>query len=91
MDATSPIYSCGLEPQTTFHYHLHCNLFSTLGVQLLNDIHSHVPSIRNYSNSNLLNIILYQSEEFSFNVKKEILKSNFNQIFNQISKNIQTF
>ena len=29
---------CGLEPETTFHYLLRCNLYCDLRTELLNDI-----------------------------------------------------
>lgn len=66
----------GLEPQTTFHYLLCCNLFSILRVELLNYIHSHVPSLTNYSSNNLLNFPFYESAEFNVSVNKEILNSS---------------
>ena len=66
----------GLEPQTTFHYLLCCNLSSTTRVELLNFIHSHVPSLTNYSSNNLLNFPFYESAEFNVSVNKKILNSS---------------
>ena len=34
-DTIDPICSCGLVPETIFHYILHCNLYSTLKVKLM--------------------------------------------------------
>ena len=35
--AIDPMCSCGLEPETALHYLLHCNLYSDLRAELLND------------------------------------------------------
>ena len=67
--------SCGLEPETTLHYLLHCNLYSDLRTELLDDICALNPTLKNLSHEKLLNILPYRSENFSFNTNKKIIKS----------------
>ena len=42
-----PMCSCGIEPETTLHYLLHCNLYSDLRTELLNDICDLNQSLKN--------------------------------------------
>ena len=70
-----PRCSCGLEPETTLHYLLRCSLYSDLRTEFLNDICALNPTLQRLSNEKLLNILLYGSENFSFNTNKKILKS----------------
>ena len=41
-----PMCSCGLEPETTLHYLLRCNLYSDLRAELLNDICALNPTLK---------------------------------------------
>ena len=59
--------SSGLEPVTTLHYLLRCNLYSDLRTELLNDICALNPILKKLSHEKLFNILLYGSEDFSFN------------------------
>ena len=72
-DKVDPMYTCGFEPEATLHYLLCCNLYFTLRLELLNNVCILNPSLRNYTNEKLLNIFLYESEDFSHNKNKEIL------------------
>ena len=54
-----PMCSCGLEPETTLHYLLRCNLYFDLRTELLNDICALNPTLKNLSHEKLLNILLY--------------------------------
>ena len=67
--------TCGLEPETTFHYLLRCNHYSTQRLELLNNLCFLNPSLKNYSIEKVLNILLYGSEDFSYSMDKEILKA----------------
>ena len=67
--------TCGCKPETTLHYLLCCNLYSTQRLELLNNVCILNPSLKNYSNEKILNILLYGSEEFNCNMNKEILKA----------------
>ena len=74
-DKVDPMCTCGLEPETTLHYLLRCNLYSTQRLELLNNVCILNPSLKNYSNKKLLNIPLYGSEDLNCNMSKEILKA----------------
>ena len=67
--------SCGLELATTLHYLLRCNLYSDLRTALLNDICALNSTLKNLSHEKLLNILLYGSEDLSFNTNNKIIKS----------------
>ena len=67
--------SWGLEPETTLHYLLHCNLYSDLRTEFLNDICASNTTLKNLSHEKLLNILLYRWQNFSFNSNKKIIKS----------------
>ena len=69
------MYSCGLEPKITLRYLLRRNLYSDLRTELLNDICALNPTLNNLSHEKLLNILLYESEDFSFKTNKKIIKS----------------
>ena len=70
-----PMCSCSLEPETTLHYLLRCNLYSDLRTELLNDICALNPTLKNLFHEKLLIILLYGSEDFSFKTNKKIIKS----------------
>ena len=51
------------------------NLYSDLRTELLNDICALNPTLKKLSHEKLLNILLYGSENLSFNNNKKIIKS----------------
>ena len=73
-DTINPMCSCGKEPETTLHYLLRCNFYSIYRLELLNDICALNHSLKNISEENLLKVLLYGAEEFSFKINSEILK-----------------
>ena len=75
-----PLCRCGLERETTLHYLLGCNLYSDLRTELLNDVCALNPTLKNLSHEKLLNILLYGSENFSFNTTKKIVKSTIKSL-----------
>ena len=70
-----PMCSCNLEPETTLHYLLGCNFSSDLRTELLNGICALNPTLKKLSHEKFLNILLYESEDFSFKTNKKIIKS----------------
>ena len=66
--------SCGKEPETTLHYPMRCDFHSIYRLELLNDICALNHSLKNISEENLLKVLLYGAEEFSFKINSEILK-----------------
>ena len=66
--------SCGKEPETTIHYLLRCDLSSIYRLELLNDICALNEYLKNFSEENLLKILLYGVEDFTSQVNSEILK-----------------
>ena len=74
-NTVDPMCTCGLEPGSTLHYLLLCNLYYNQRLGLLNNVCILNPTLKNYSYENLLNILLYGSEDFNCNMNKEILLS----------------
>ena len=73
------MYSCGKEPETTFHYLLRCDLYSIYRLELLNDICTLNESLNNFSEENLLNFFFfYGAEDFTSQMNSEILKCTIN-------------
>ena len=66
--------SRGKEPETTLYYLLHCNLYSTNQLELLNDVCALNGSLKNSSEEKLLKILLYGAEDFTSQLNSEILK-----------------
>ena len=63
-------YQIGLH---CFHYLLHCIFYSIYRLELLNDICASNHSLKNISEENLLKVLLYGAEEFSFKINSKIL------------------
>ena len=66
--------SCGKEYETTLHYLVRCDIYSIYRLELLNDICALKHSLKKISEENLLTVLLYPAEEFSFKINSEILK-----------------
>ena len=73
-DTIDPMCSCDKEPETTLHYLLRCEFYSIYRLELLNDICALKHSLKNISEENLLKVLLYGVEEFSFKINSDILK-----------------
>ena len=67
------MFSCGKEPEATIHYLLRCSFYSIYRLELPNDICALNHSLNNISEENLLQVLLYVAEEFSFKINSEIL------------------
>ena len=57
--------SCGKEPETTLYYLFCCELYSVYRLELLHDICALNESLKNFSEKNLLEILLYGAENFT--------------------------
>ena len=68
----NPMCPCGKEPETTLHYLSHSNFYSIYRLELLNDICALNHSLKNMLKENLLKVLLYGEEEFSFKINSEI-------------------
>ena len=67
--------SCSKEPETTLHYLSRCNLYSIYQLEHLNDICVLNESLKNLLEENLLKILLYGVEDFTFQMNSEILSA----------------
>ena len=66
--------SCGFEPETTDHYLLRCKLCTDLRLDLLNDIYTIKQSLKNFSEYQLVNALLFGSENFTLDANANILR-----------------
>ena len=66
--------SCVKEPETTLHYIFRCDLYSIYPLELLNDISALNKPLKNLSEENLLKVLLYGVEDFTYQINSEILK-----------------
>ena len=66
--------SCGFEPETTDHYLLRCKLYTDLRLDLLNDIYTINQSLKNFSENQLVNVLLFGSENFTLDETANILR-----------------
>ena len=69
----NPMCSCGFEPETTDHYLLRCKLYTNLRLDLLNDIYTINQSLKNFSEDQLANVLLFGSENFTLDANANIL------------------
>ena len=66
--------SCGFEPETTDHYLLRCKLYTDLRLDLLNDIYTINQSLKIFSEDQLVNVLLFGSENFTLDANANILR-----------------
>ena len=74
MDTINPMCSCGFEPETTDHYLLRCKLYTDLRLDILKDIYTINQSLRNFSEDQLVNVLLSGSENFTLDANANILR-----------------
>ena len=90
-DTINPMCSFCKEPETTLHYLLRCDFYSIHRLELLNDLCALNHSLKNVLEENLLKVILYRAEEFSFKINSEILKCTIKFIKRQIALAVHYF
>ena len=73
-DTINPMCNCGFEPETTDHYLLRCKLYTDLRLDLLNDIYTINQSLKNFSEDQLVNVLLFSSENFTLDANANILR-----------------
>ena len=66
--------SCAFEPETTDYYLLRCKLYTDLRLDLLNNIYTINQSLKNFSEEQLVNVLLCGSENFTLDTNANILK-----------------
>ena len=66
--------NCGFEPETTDHDLLRCKLYTDLRLDLLNDTYTISQSLKNFSEDQLVNVLLFGSENFTLDANANILR-----------------
>ena len=64
-DTVDPMWTCGLETETTLHILLRCKLYSAIRAEPLDDTYTAASFLTNYPDEKLLKILLHGSEYFS--------------------------
>ena len=65
---------CGFELETADHYFLHCKLYTDLSLDLLNDKCTINQSLRNFSEEQLVNVLLFSSKNSPLDTNTNILR-----------------
>ena len=73
-DTNNPICSCGFDSETTDHYLLRCKVYTDLRLDLLKDIYTLNQSLKNVSEDQLVNVLLFGSEHFTLDETANILR-----------------
>ena len=74
-DTVDPMCKWGLEIETIRLFLLCCRMYSAIRTELLDNTSNVDSHLTNYSDDNLLNILLYGLEYFSVKINRSILKS----------------
>ena len=72
-DTVNSMCACGAGIETTCHFFLRCQFFISHRTKLLNSVFKNDPSIQKLSDDNLVNLLLYGSENFDFKINQNIL------------------
>ena len=73
-DGTNCMCDCGSAIETTLHFLLQCQQYSTIRLELLNSIHNVDPKIKKLSSEKRLHLLLHGSKLCSFEKNREIIK-----------------
>ena len=74
-DTINPMCACGTETETTEHFLLHCQFYSTQRLELFENLEKVEPNFLSLSAKNQVLILLYGSRTISENLNQEILKN----------------
>lgn len=69
----NPVCCCGFETETADHYLLRCKLNSDLKLDLFDDVFAMNQTLENCSDHQLVNVLLYGSENFTFSPNAKYL------------------
>ena len=72
-DSLNPLYSCFLEIESTLHFFLHCQNYTTLRRALMTDLKNINDAIMSLNESDLLHVMLYGSKKFDNSMNISIL------------------
>ena len=75
LDTINPLCSCSLEVESTRHYLLRCPFYVHIRKILLDNIVELNGGISNFSDDNLINLLLYGDEIYSVEVNSSILRN----------------
>ena len=74
-DTINPMCACGTEIETTEHFLLRCQFYSTQRLELFEKLEKVEPNFLNLNAKNQVLILLYGSRTISENLNQEILKN----------------
>ena len=74
LDTINPLCTCSLEIESSNHYLLRCPFFASTRKHLLDSIVDLIGPISNFSDDNLLELLLYGNENYNVELNASILK-----------------
>ena len=81
-DSLNPLCSCSLETESTLHFFLRCQNYTTLRRALMTDLKNINDAIMSLNESDLLHVMLYGSKNFDNNMNISILTATIKFIKN---------
>ena len=72
-DSLNPLCSCSLETESTLHFFLRCQNYTTLRRALMTDLKNINDTIMSLNGNDLLHVILYGNKNFDNNMNISIL------------------
>ena len=72
-DSLNPLCSCSLETESTLHFYLRCQNYTTLSTALMTDLTNINDAIMFLNESDLIHVILYGNKNFDSNINISII------------------
>ena len=69
-DTINPMCSCGSDIESTMHFLLRCQNYSSSRLELLNSIYALRAVLKQYSDEKLLEVLLYGSDKFDIDINR---------------------
>ena len=83
-DCVNTLCSCSLKIESLSHFFLHCNHFTNIRANLLDDLQSVDINILSFSDNDLGDLFLYGSPNFNLNQNNKILSSSTSFIIKSV-------
>ena len=67
--------ACSLEPESTLHFLLHCQIYDDLRITLMSDLDALDSSISLLDDDNLVVLMLYGDKKYNLMINQKILQA----------------
>ena len=72
-ETVTAVCDCGVDIETTEHFHLHCQFLATEIQILLDSVQNLNISIKDYQNKSLVQVLLHGSDKYDDDINRTIL------------------